>query len=134
MGGKGDISIFQFIWEIRFIFLFYIVGDGITTMVALGYGQEANFFLEGIMLDYGIYTIFLLKFLYIAIIFYNYKILVRLNHVSMPYIWKSLKYSIGTLGLVLTVNNLMVIYLNWSFVQSFTSRIVVFIQQTSNIF
>lgn len=126
MGGQDDMSISQFIWDIRYIILFYILGDGITTIFALGYGQETNFFLEGLMLEYGIYTIFLLKFFYIAILFYNYKFFIKLDYNSVPFLWRGIKYSIGVLGILLTTNNLMVIYLDQSFIQIFSALIIIF--------
>ncbi|MCD4703104.1 MAG: hypothetical protein K8R64_02175 [Methanosarcinaceae archaeon] len=107
-------SILQFLWEIRYIIIFYIVGDSITTIYALAYGYEANFFLAEIIFKYGIYSVFLLKLLFIALIFYNYKKLIDLDHSMAPLLWKGVKYSISTLGIFLTVNNLLIVYLNWS--------------------
>ncbi|MCD4704053.1 MAG: hypothetical protein K8R64_07160 [Methanosarcinaceae archaeon] len=99
-----------FLYDIRYIIIFYVFGDFITTFHALNYGFEENGFLAAVMADYGIWSLLVLKFLFLGIVYWNYK---TLRDASKPWtttVWNASKFLVAFAGFVLVVNNLMVIF------------------------
>jgi hypothetical protein len=107
-GGNAMSKLLSFLHDIRYVLLFYIVGDILTTYVAItgGYGFESNPFLKSIYLTYILKLIFLcwLSILYIRTL-------------ERPILWDFTRHTIVLIGIFATVNNLIVIYYGYSPIQ-----------------
>ncbi len=110
----GHVISSHFLWEIRYVVLFYIIGDCVTTVFALPYGYEGNIFLMQTMSEYGILGLFLLKILFLAVLLFNYCVLANFENKLSPVLWDGLKRSVGVFGILLVINNLSVIYFQWA--------------------
>ncbi|MEA1984815.1 MAG: hypothetical protein U9N13_04110 [Euryarchaeota archaeon] len=99
-----------FLYDIRYIIIFYVLGDFITTFHALNYGFEENGFLAAIMTDFGIWSLLVLKFLFLGIVYWNYQILQDASQPWTTTLWNASKSLVALAGFVLVVNNLMVIF------------------------
>ena len=107
--GKNS-SFLEFLWETRFIIVFYIFGDWITTKYGLQYAREGNSLLLGLIEDYGIYSLLAVKLVFMVFLFWNYKLLKRSNSDWTKYIWDASRDALGIFGVLLTISNLLVIY------------------------
>ena len=107
--GKNS-SFLEFLWETRFIIVFYIFGDWITTKYGLQYAREGNSLLLGLIEDYGIYSLLAVKLVFMVFLFWNYKLLKRSNSDWTKYIWDASRDALSIFGVLLTISNLLVIY------------------------
>ncbi|MBN2110672.1 MAG: hypothetical protein JW705_06250 [Methanosarcinaceae archaeon] len=103
-----NVSIKDFLHDIRYILIFYIMGDILTTVFALetGSGYEANFIISGILGDYGMHSVVLLKMFFLSFCFLDY---IFLRTRGFPGIWDLTRYSISIFGFLVVINNLLVI-------------------------
>ncbi|SFM25637.1 DUF5658 family protein [Methanolobus profundi] len=111
---KGLFSteeIYEFIYDARYIILLYVIGDFLTTFHALsnGYGFEENGFLSGIMASHGIWSLLVVKMLILLVIYWNYRSVRTSVHSYARKLWDISRMGISLFGLVLVINNLMVI-------------------------
>ncbi|MBC7085745.1 MAG: hypothetical protein H5T43_05200 [Methanomethylovorans sp.] len=106
------------LWDARLILLFYVIGDLLSTAYALPKGHEGNIFLKPFILSFGIYGLALLKLLFVALLVLNFRILDNCRHEMAPYLKEGLKSSVTLLGLILTINNIIVGLYDWSFLGS----------------
>jgi hypothetical protein len=114
----ADIRQFSsFLHEARYIILFYVLGDFITTMHALQYGFEENGFLSSVMDQYGIWSLLVLKLLFLGLVYYNYLALRSADSKVMHLIWSASKKGIALVGFFLVVNNALVICGSHSLIQ-----------------
>lgn len=89
----------SFLYEVRHIIFFYIIGDLITTQAALRLGAyEANPFLLSFT------TAVVLKLVFLVLLFMVYKSLQQ-----RPVSWNICRHSIAGIGVIATVSNLLVI-------------------------
>lgn len=100
----------EFLWETRFIIIFYIFGDWITTKYGLQYAEEGNSILASLIESYGIYSLLIVKLLFMVLLFWSYHLLKGSNSGWTQYIWEASKDAIGIFGVLLTISNLLVIY------------------------
>ncbi len=109
-------EIYDFLYEARYIILLYIAGDFLTTFHALsnGYGFEENGFLSGLIAQYGIWSLLVVKFLILLVIYWNYRSIRVSVHSYAKILWDISRTCVSILGLVLVINNLMVISLRLS--------------------
>ena len=107
----------DFLRDIKYIILFYVLGDFLTTAHALNYGSEENNFLAAVMQHYGVGSLLILKILFLGIVYWNYTILKDSNSKWTDLLWRMSRKSIALVGLFLVVNNLMVILIECSLVQ-----------------
>ncbi len=105
-----------FLHDIRYIILFYVFGDFLTTRHALAYGFEENIFLRAVMTEYGVWSFLILKLVFLIIVYYNYKLL-RQESAGWRRLWEISKKFIISVGIFLVFNNLMVIFLECSFLE-----------------
>jgi len=105
-----------FLHDIRYIILFYVFGDFLTTRHALEYGFEENIFLRSVMAEYGVWSFLILKLVFLIIVYYNYKLL-RQESGGWRRLWEISKKFIISVGIFLVFNNLMVIFLECSFLE-----------------
>lgn len=109
-------EIYGFLHDVKYILILYIAGDFITTFHALssGYGFEENNMLSGIMGNYGIWSLLLVKLVILMIIYWNYISVKSSVYWYAERLWNLSRTAIGLLGLVLVINNLMVIFVRLS--------------------
>jgi hypothetical protein len=103
----------SYLYDIRFIILFYVIGDWASTVYALPLGVEYNTLPAMILKNYGIYYLLLPKIAIILILFY-----IAPTMKLVRYTWPILKHTIEFIGILVTVNNLMVIFIGYSLVQA----------------
>lgn len=92
------------------IFLFYVVGDMVTTYLCLKYelGQEYNIFVAPILNnDLGFIWLSIIKIVYIILLGGAGYYLINNNYLKT---WKILKYYVLLLGISVTVSNSLVIF------------------------
>ncbi|NPE28546.1 hypothetical protein HNV12_11360 [Methanococcoides sp. SA1] len=101
-------KLLSFLHDIRYVLLFYIVGDILTTYIGIngGYGFESNPLLTSFGLTY------LLKLLFLCLLGILY-----IRTIEMPLLWDSTRHSVVLIGIFATANNLMVIYYGYSPIQ-----------------
>ena len=99
-------------YDIRFIILFYVVGDWASTVYAIPYGREYNSVPAMILNNYGIYHLLLVKIGFIFLLFYLAPIIkVSKNR------WAVTKHTVEIIGILVTINNLMVVFCGNSLLQ-----------------
>lgn len=115
---KMDVTeIGKFLSDIRYIVLFYVLGDFFTTMHALQYGFEENGFLSGIMGEYGIWSLLVLKILFMGLVYYNYLAIKSAGSKWLYLFWSASKKVISLAGVFLVINNTLVICGSYSLIQ-----------------
>ncbi|WP_094227120.1 hypothetical protein [Methanolobus psychrotolerans] len=110
-------NISEFLMDIKYIILFYVLGDFLTTAQALNYGFEENQFLAMVFQNYGVGSLLILKVFFLAIVYWNYRMLKDSGSRWTCLLWEMSRKSIAIIGLFLVVNNLMVIFMECSLVQ-----------------
>lgn len=110
---KTRDSFGAFLYEVRFIILFYVFGDWASTVYALPLGKESNPIPAMILENYGIYHLLFIKFAFILLLFYA----APLIKVSVRK-WAITKHTIESVGILVTVNNLMVVWNGSSLIQA----------------
>lgn len=102
------INIRGFCHDIRYIFLFYVIGDISTTVFALEneLGYEANVIISGFLANYGYSSLVLIKVLFLSVCFLDYIYLKQCGHLST---WHFTRHCISLLGILVVANNLLVI-------------------------
>jgi len=107
----------HFIEDIKYIIVFYVLGDFITTYHALDYGLEENPFLAILMNEFGIWSMLMMKILFIGIIYWYYLTLMNEETSWKSQLWFASKSTVSMAGIFLVVNNLLVIFSKCSLIQ-----------------
>jgi len=107
----------HFIEDIKYIIVFYVLGDFITTYHALDYGLEENPFLAILMNEFGIWSMLMMKILFIGIIYWYYLTLMNEETSWKIQLWFASKSTVSMVGIFLVVNNLLVIFSKCSLIQ-----------------
>lgn len=104
----AQISIRDFFYDIRYVFLFYVIGDISTTVFALEneLGYEANSIISFFLANYGYASLVLIKLLFLFVCFMDYIYLKKRDHLST---WNVTRHSVSLLGIMVVANNLLVI-------------------------
>lgn len=116
VAGRSNLFI-QFLADIKYIILFYVLGDFITTYHALDYGLEENPFLLILMNEFGIWSMLIMKILFIGIIYWYYLTLMSTESLWKTQLWFASRSTVSMVGIFLVVNNLLVIFSKCSLVQ-----------------
>ncbi len=106
-------SLWTYLYDIRFIILFYVIGDWASTFYALPFGTEYNPVPAMILENYGIYHLLLIKFAFILLLFYVAPIIK-----ASKGRWELTKRIIESVGILVTINNLMVVWYGSSLIES----------------
>ena len=106
-------SLVSYLYDIRFIILFYVIGDWASTVYALPFGSEYNSVPAMILENYGIYHLLLVKIGFILLLYY----IAPMIKVS-KYRWTITKHVIESIGILVTINNLMVVFNGNSLIQA----------------
>jgi hypothetical protein len=101
-------DLFVFLSDIKYIILFYVFGDFLTTIGALNFGVEQNGFIAFVLAEFGLGGFLLLKLLFIVVVYLNHKLIRQCDLSWSSFMWNTSKSVIAVLGIVLVVNNLMV--------------------------
>ena len=109
---KIQRSFISYLYDVRFIILFYVIGDWASTVFALPFGEEYNSVPAMILEHYGIYHLLLIKIGFVLLLF----LMAPIIKVS-EFRWVILKRVIEFIGIMVTLNNLMVIFNGSSLVQ-----------------
>jgi hypothetical protein len=107
-------SFTSYLYEVRFIILFYVIGDWVSTVYALPFGSEYNSVPAIILQNFGIYHLLLIKIGFILLLFY----IAPMIQVS-KFRWAATKHIIEFIGIMVTVNNLLVVFNGSSLIQAF---------------
>jgi hypothetical protein len=91
-----------------------VIGDWASTVYALPFGTEYNSVPALILENYGIYHLLLIKMCFILLLFY----IAPTIKVS-KFRWAITKHIIEFIGILVTVNNLLVIFNGNSLIQAF---------------
>lgn len=106
-------SFSSYLYDIRFIILFYVIGDWASTLYALPFGTEYNPVPAMILEKYGIYHLLLIKIAFILLLFYVAPVIK-----TSKGRWTLTKHIIESVGILVTVNNLMVVWYGVSLVET----------------
>ena len=106
-------SFISYLYDIRFIILFYVIGDWASTVYALPFGMEYNSVPAMILNNYGIYHLLIIKIGFILLLFYMAP-MIKVG----KYRWAILKHTIEFIGIIVTINNLMVVFSGNSLIQA----------------
>lgn len=104
----------SFLYDVRYVILFYVFGDWMTTLYALEYGFEGNILPAIVIAKCGIFYVLLLKFLFMVLLFRSYMV-IR----NFPWLWDFTRKTVAGVGLVVSLENFMVILLGSHFFQHF---------------
>ena len=102
-----------FFFDLSLIFLFYVLGDTVTTWIALNLGHiEMNVYMEPILkLDYGILIIFGFKIIYFLFLV---NVVIKNYHFK---IMRCVTFLILCFGIFLTISNSLVIITGYNIFQ-----------------
>jgi len=89
-----------------------VIGDWASTVYALPFGKEYNSVPAMILNNYGIYHLLIIKIGFILLLFYMAPI-IKVG----KYRWSIFKHIIELIGILVTVNNLMVVFYGNSLLQ-----------------
>jgi hypothetical protein len=103
----------SYLYDIRFIILFYVIGDWASTFYALPFGTEYNPVPAMILEEYGIYHLLLIKVAFILLLFYVAPVIK-----TSKGRWELTKHIIESVGILVTVNNLMVVWYGSSLIET----------------
>lgn len=124
------VNLYRFLKDIRFVLLFYVIGDLVTTIYAIGSGlaQEGNPIVATFASMNGLYSIVLFKVLFIIAMLGSYAYIIHSpagKKYDQTLAWNTLRHIISIMGVMIMINNLLVIagynspvYLILSFVTS----------------
>ena len=107
---KEEIN--SFLYDVRYVILFYVLGDWMTTLYALEYGFEGNVLPAIVIAKCGIFYVLLLKFLFMVLLFRSY-LVIR----NFPWLWDFTRKTVAGIGLVVSLENFMVILMGSRFFQ-----------------
>ena len=106
-------SFWTYLYDIRFIILFYVIGDWASTLYALPFVPEYTPFSAIISENYVIYHLLLIKFAFVLLLFYVAPIIK-----ASKGRWELTKRIIESVGILVTINNLMVVWYGSSLIES----------------
>ncbi|MDG6244249.1 MAG: hypothetical protein QCH31_07655 [Methanolobus sp.] len=103
------VNIRDFCYDIRYILFFYVLGDLLTTFFAIetGIGYEANFIIASLIDIYGFMVVAVIKLIFLFLLFIEYTYLTNMGHNAL---WVLGRQIISFMGLIIVVNNMLVIY------------------------
>jgi hypothetical protein len=103
-------SLRAFLGDSKYVMLFFVFGDWITTLYALPVGVEGNAVPSLVLEHFGAWGLLVMKLAFVVLLFVFYYYFIEKN----PTTWKKVKYICVAMGVFAVVNNLMVIFLGTS--------------------
>ena len=96
-----------FLSDARYMLMFYVVGDMLTTWVAINLGGEEGNLLPAILLKhYGMFSLVIMKLFTVGLMYYTYKIYSTPARISK---WNMVKQIVVIFGIAATVSNTIAI-------------------------
>ncbi|MBP2029456.1 putative membrane protein [Methanohalophilus levihalophilus] len=114
----------DFLKEIRYMILFYVLGDFLSTCWALQYSFEQNKFLALAMEHFGIGIFLLFKVFFIVFAYWTYRQLKYSKMKTREKMWNYSKNVITFAGAFLVINNMLVVVARISFTDLLTLAIM----------
>lgn len=107
------LDIYGFLKDIRFVLLFYVIGDLLTTIYAIetGLAQEGNPVVSAFASMNGLYSIVLFKVLFIIALLGSYAYIIRSSagkEQDQTFAWNALRHTLAIMGMLIIFNNLLV--------------------------
>ncbi|WP_214045027.1 DUF5658 family protein [Methanomethylovorans sp.] len=107
------LDIYGFLKDIRFVLLFYVIGDLLTTIYAIqtGLAQEGNPVVSAFASMNGIYSIVLFKVFFIIALLGSHVYIMRSSagrKQGQIFAWNALRHTIAIMGIIIILNNLLV--------------------------
>ena len=109
---KSQKSFKAFLLDSKYILLFYVLGDWLTTFYALQYGNEGNAIPAMILNKFGIFALLFVKLFFVAVLYFCY-----LSFTNHQRNWDILKFAVIAVGVFAVVNNLLVVICGTSLIQ-----------------
>ncbi len=103
-----NIDIKQFFYDSKYIFLFYVIGDIITTVFAIEnkLGYEGNIVMAWFIEMYGFGIIAVIKLLFMFLLFLQY---IYFVNIGQHRVWNMTILVISLMGVLIVTNNILVI-------------------------
>jgi len=89
--------------KIIWIFLIYVVGDVVTTYLALPYGSEGNPLISWVLTITGFTGLIILKIVYVVFIYYTAEYLISRGYLKL---WNFTANTIIIMGIIIMINNI----------------------------
>jgi len=107
------VDLYRFVKDIKFVLLFYVTGDLLTTIYAIetGLAQEGNPVVSAFASMNGLYSIVLFKVLFIVALLGSYVYIVRSSagkEQDQTFAWNALRHTLAIIGMMIMFNNLLV--------------------------
>lgn len=107
------LDIYGFLKDIRFVLLFYVIGDLLTTIYAIeaGLAQEGNPVVSAFASMNGLYSIVLFKVFFIIALLGSYAYIIRSSagkEQDQTFAWNALRHTLAIMGMLIIFNNLLV--------------------------
>lgn len=107
------LDIYGFLKDIRFVLLFYVIGDLLTTIYAIetGLAQEGNPVVSAFASMNGLYSIVLFKVFFIIALLGSYAYIIRSSagkEQDQTFAWNALRHTLAIMGMMIIFNNLLV--------------------------
>lgn len=107
------LNLYRFLWDVRFVLLFYVIGDLLTTIYSIetGIAQEGNPAVSAFASMNGLYSIVLFKVFFMLALLGSYIYITRFSagrRYTPVFIWNMLRHTLTTMGILIIFNNLLV--------------------------
>jgi hypothetical protein len=104
----------SFLYESKFVILLYVIGDWLTTAIALPVGMEYNSVPAAILGRTGIGGLLVVKLIFMVALYWAYITWTTDDKIKR---WKYVKHFIEFVGIFAIINNLMVVTMGSSLIQ-----------------
>ncbi|WP_370574495.1 DUF5658 family protein [Methanomethylovorans sp.] len=107
------VDLYRFLKDIKFVLLFYVIGDLLTTIYAIetGLAQEGNPAVSTFASMHGLYSIVLFKVFFMLALLGSYAYIIRFSagkkH-DQTFVWDALRHTLTIMGVLIILNNLLV--------------------------
>lgn len=106
------VDLYRFLKDIKFVLLFYVIGDLLTTIYAIetGLAYEGNPFVSAFASIHGLYSIVVFKVFFILALLGSYAYIIRFSakkH-TQTFVWDALRHTLAIMGVLIILNNLLV--------------------------
>ena len=107
------VDLYGFLRDIKFVLLFYVIGDLLTTIYAIetGLAQEGNPAVSTFASMHGLYSIILFKVFFLMALLGSYAYIIRSSKgkkQDQAFAWNALRHTIAIMGVMIMFNNLLV--------------------------
>ncbi|MFA0822248.1 MAG: DUF5658 family protein [Methanomethylovorans sp.] len=107
------VDLYRFLKDIKFVLLFYVIGDLLTTIYAIetGLAYEGNPIVSTFASIHGLYSIVLFKVFFMLALLGSYTYIIRFSagkkH-NQTFAWDALRHTIAIMGVLIILNNVLV--------------------------